>query len=100
MLALILPHAVGGMIPWKKTHEMTSPIQMMNPNRQTTYTSASLPMPSYQSFLKLDTRPMVKKVITKKSTLKMLLSAVVTRAAPRRFGSWRASQSMARKVTK
>ena len=29
-------HAVGGMIPWKKIHEMTSPIQMMNPNRQTT----------------------------------------------------------------
>ena len=53
-------------MPWKNSHEMNRPSQMMKPKRHTTYTMASLPMPSSISLWKLDTIPMVKKVRVKK----------------------------------
>ena len=53
-------------MPWKNSHEMNRPSQMMKPKRHTTYTMASLPMPSSMSLWKLDTIPMVKKVSVKK----------------------------------
>ena len=60
-------------MPWKNAHEMNSPSQMMNPNRHTTYTMASLPMPSSMSLRKLETMPMEKKVSRKKMVRKALM---------------------------
>jgi hypothetical protein len=57
-------------------------------------------MPSSHSFAKFDARPMVKNVITKKSTRKTLVSAVVSLAASRSPGRATTSPSSAAKVTK
>ena len=49
---------------------------MMKPNRLTAYTRASRPMPSAQSRLKFEARPMVKNVMAKKRPRKGSVSAV------------------------
>src|SRR5881394_969117 len=43
------PVARGGLTPWKNSHEMARPIQMMNPKRHTTETAARRPIPSSRS---------------------------------------------------
>src|SRR5207248_2715437 len=72
------PPTTGGVIPWKKIHEIARPIQIMKPNRLTTYTTASRPMPSSQSFLKLAASPIEKNVMTKKSVRNTSLSLVAS----------------------
>ena len=47
---------------------------MIKPKRQSRYTAASRAMPASHSLRKLETTPMVKKVIVKKMPRKMLAS--------------------------
>src|SRR5262249_23134706 len=66
--------ASGGLTPLKNSHEISSPTQITKPNRLTRYTAARLPMPSCQSFLKLERTPIEKNVRMKKITRNVLAS--------------------------
>src|SRR5208337_1020774 len=78
--------AKGGRMPWKKIHEIASATQITNPKRQTTYTTANRPMPSSHSLRKLETTPMVKKVMTKKMLRNTLACAMAVFVLPSKGG--------------
>ena len=73
-------------MPRKKIQEIKRPIQMMKPNKLTTYTAASLTIPSSRSFLKLEASPIVKNVIANKSTRNDVPSSLASPPAARRSG--------------
>src|SRR5262249_5605514 len=68
--------AKGGLTPLKNSQEISRPTQITKPNRLTKYTAASRPMPSCQSFLKLESTPIEKKVRMKNTTRKVLASPI------------------------
>src|SRR5262249_32303950 len=68
--------ANGGFTPLKNSQEIKSPTQITKPNRLTRETAASRPMPSCQSFLKLESTLIEKKVRIKKTTRMVFASPI------------------------